>query len=199
MLSLMSQKINVLIVGGGNAAFIKARTFVKKGSKVTVISKEFNSKFKDLEQYGNLKLIKSEYEKKYIDCNHIIVIATDSENINSKIRLQCIENYKLYIDCTLPEEGTCITPCQRNTEHIFLGINTLNKNPKASVYLADKAEKYLNKYDEFVAFTSNVRNNIKDKNVKKDIVNFMCSDDFFFFYEKGKAEIVLKIFYEIEG
>lgn len=198
MLSLISKKINVLIVGGGNAALIKAKTFTKKGCLVSVISKDFNRGFKELESYSNLKLIKSEYEKKYVECNHIVIIATNSEKTNSEIRLHCIENYKLYIDCSIPEEGICVTPCQRNTENIFLGVNTSTSNPKVAVYLADKIKEYINKYDKFTEFTSRIRNNFKENCIKKEIIKFVCSDDFFFFYEKGKEDLVLRMFYPYE-
>ncbi len=198
MLSLISEKINVLIVGGGNAALIKCKTFIKKGCLVTVVAKDFNIAFKELENYNNLRIIKSEYEKKYIECNHIVIIATDLESLNLEIRKHCRENYRIYIDCSSPSEGLCVTPCQRNTENIFLGLNTLNGNPKISVYLSDKIKEYMNKYDEFTKFTSDIRNSIKCYDINKEIMNFMCSDDFFFFYEKGKAETVLKIFYPKE-
>ena len=41
MISLLSNKVNILIVGGGEAAFIKCRTFSKEGCNITVVSKEF--------------------------------------------------------------------------------------------------------------------------------------------------------------
>ena len=45
MISLLSNKVNILIVGGGEAAFIKCRTFSKEGCNITVVSKEFCSDF----------------------------------------------------------------------------------------------------------------------------------------------------------
>lgn len=195
MLSLISSKINVLVVGGGNAALIKAKTFVKKGCFVSVVSKEFNEGFKELENSSNLKVIKSEYKEEYIRCNHIVIIATDSKKVNENVRQHCEESCKLYIDCSSPEHGLCVTPCQRNTKNIFLGVNTSNKNPRAAVYIADKIKDYIGKYDEFIEFTSNVRNSIKESSKKREIMKFMCSEDFYFFYEKGKENIVLKMFY----
>ncbi|AWI06589.1 NAD(P)-dependent oxidoreductase [Clostridium drakei] len=195
MLSLMSNKIKVLIVGGGNAALIKAKTFIKKGCLVSIVAKDFNDGFKELKNYSNLKITKSEYKREYIECNHLVIIATNSEKINFEIRSHCIESYKLYIDCTSPENGLCVTPCQRNTKNIFLGVNTSSGNPRASVYLADKIKDCAVKYDKFIEFTSDLRKRLENSSIKKEIMKFVCSEDFYFFYEKGKEDIVLNMFY----
>ena len=49
MLSLLSNKINVLIIGGGEASLIKTKTFLNGGCNVTVVAKEFLEDFKNLQ------------------------------------------------------------------------------------------------------------------------------------------------------
>ncbi len=195
MVSLISPKINVLIVGGGRAALTKARTFVKKGCRVWVISKEFTQEFNELSGYPNLKCIKGEYSKQYISDKHIVIIATNCEETNQNIRNHCEEFYKLYIDCSTPKKGLCITTCQRSTKNITFGININDFSPKTSVFLADKIKNQLEKYDDFVTFTAFIRNSIKDFENKNEIMNFICSEDFLFFYNKGMAKSVFQMFY----
>jgi precorrin-2 dehydrogenase/sirohydrochlorin ferrochelatase len=199
MLSLVSKKINVLIVGGGRAALIKAKTFVKRGCQVEVVSKEFLEEFKKLGGYNNLKLIYGEYNNNYIIDKHIIIIATNCETINEVIRNNCNELYKLYIDCTEPKNGLCITPCNRETKNILFGVHTAKGNPKISVFLADKVKQELDKYDGLAEFTSNIRNKIKNCKRKQEILSFICSEDFYFFYSMGKEKIVLQLFYLQNG
>jgi precorrin-2 dehydrogenase/sirohydrochlorin ferrochelatase len=195
MISLISPKVNVLIVGGGRAALIKATTFAKKGCKVWVVSKKFIPEFSELNSYSNLKIINEEYNKHHICDKHIIIIATNCEEINAKIREHCDELSKLYIDCSNSKKGLCITACQRNTENTVFGINTSDGSPKTSIFLADKIKNKLEKYDDFVAFTSLIRNGAKGLENKNEIMNFACSDDFLFFYENGLGKIILKMFY----
>lgn len=197
MLSLISEKINVLIVGGGKAALTKAHTFADRGCRVTVVSKEFLEGFKELKSYKNIELIYDEYNKKYIYDKHVVIIATNSEEVNRVIREDCKEAYKLFIDCSSPKEGTCITPCQRNTKNTFFGLHTNSVSPKTSVYLANKVKNELEKYDEFVSFSSSIRNQIKDWDRKQQIMNFICSDDFYFFCEKGKHKEIFSMFYDL--
>lgn len=195
MLSLISQKINVLIVGGGKAALIKATTFAQKGCNVLIISKEFSTGFERLINYSNLRFIKAEYNKEYINNRHIVVIATNCENTNKKIRSHCEEVSKLYIDCTNPKEGLCVMTCQRSTKSTNFGINTTEVSPKTSIFLADKIKSKLEEYDDFVAFTALIRNKVKELENKNEIMDFICSDNFLFFYEKGLGESILKMFY----
>jgi len=196
MISLISEKINVLIIGGGKAALTKMRTFAGRGCRISLISKEFLEEFEELKVCNNIKLIYDEYNRKYIYDKHIVIIATNSKEVNKVIREDCRKLYKLFIDCSAPKEGTCITPCQRDTKNIFFGLHTKSVSPKTSVYLANKVKSELEKYDEFINFSSSIRNKIKDWDRKQEIMNFICSEDFYFFYKKKKEEAILKMFYE---
>lgn len=195
MLSLVSEKISVLIVGGGRAALIKARTFAKNGCRVWVISKKFLPEFYQLSISSNLKLVNEEYSKKHVIDKHLIIIATNNEDTNEEIRNHCDELYKLYIDCSIPKKGLCITSCQRSTKSTTFGINTKDFSPKTSVFLANRIKNKLEKYDDFIAFTAFIRNNIKDLANKNEIMDFICSEDFLFFYDKGMEKSILKMFY----
>ena len=45
MISLFSSRINVLIIGAGKAALIKAKTFLSNGCNVSVVAKEINEAY----------------------------------------------------------------------------------------------------------------------------------------------------------
>ena len=49
MISLFSSRINVLIIGAGKAALIKAKTFLSNGCNVSVVAKEINEAFYKLD------------------------------------------------------------------------------------------------------------------------------------------------------
>lgn len=197
-LSLISDKVNVLIIGGGRAASIKAKTFIKKGCNVSVVAKNFIEEFNELKNRSNVTLIKGEYDSNYIYKNHLVIIATDCATLNDKIRKDCDDIYKLYIECTSPKDGLCITPCQRSSKNISFGIHTRAGSPKTSVYVANKVRQYLDKYDSFVEFTCFVRNRVKNREDKEEIMDFICDDDFCFFCEKGKHKEVFSMFYDLD-
>ncbi|WP_051541907.1 NAD(P)-dependent oxidoreductase [Clostridium lundense] len=195
-ISLISDKTNVLIIGGGRAGFIKAKTFSKKGCNLTVVSKEFCEDFNSIESFSNVRLIKSEYNREYILNNHLIVIAVNNEEINSLIKKHCNELSKLYLDCTDFKKGLFVVPCQRSTNVTSFGINTKGGSPKTSRYLANKLSKVLYEYDSFVEYSYSLRNRIKDFHNKDEIMEFVASEDFYFFYKKNQHENILKMFYD---
>ncbi|MCX7905047.1 MAG: NAD(P)-dependent oxidoreductase, partial [Caloramator sp.] len=103
-ISLISQKTNVLVVGGGRAGYLKATSFLKKGCRVTVLSKGFIDDFRKLDSV-NLKLIEGNYSISYIQNHHLIVIATDDDELNDLVKMDCEKNFKLYLTCNDYRKG----------------------------------------------------------------------------------------------
>ncbi|NLU06880.1 MAG: NAD(P)-dependent oxidoreductase [Clostridiales bacterium] len=194
-LALLPSKITVVVIGGGRAAYIKSRTFALKGCRVCVLSPEFIGEFDGIKD--NIDMIKGKYQRKYIEDAHIVVIATGDKKLNGVIGRHCSQLCKIYLDASEPQRGNCIVPCQRNTENISLGINTRNVgiSPITSVFIAEKAVGYLRNYDDFVKFTSKMRNSIENEDIRKKIMRFVCTEDFYFFYKEGKSSEIIKMFF----
>lgn len=197
LLALLSPKIKVIIIGGGKAAYIKSRTFALRGCQVYVLSPQFINEFDNIKDYLNIHMILGKYEKRYIEDKHIIVIATDDTELNLSIGDHCRKLCKIYLDASQPKRGNCITPCQRNTKNVSLGVNTrgVGVSPITSVFIADQIAKYVKDYDDFVEFTSGIRNSIGNVEDRRKVMKFICSRDFYFFYKKGKAAVIMEMFY----
>ena len=198
MISLISNKVNILIVGGGEAAFIKCRSFSKKGCNVTVVSKEFCPEFLEVEGMCNVKLIKDEYNDGYVDNNHIVIIATNSKETNEIIKKYCDNICKLYVHCEDYKQGLFVTPVQKDTYNMKFALHTKYSSPKTALFMAKIMEDKLCQYTEFISYTFSIRNKVIKKNVKKEIMNFVCSEDFYFFYTKGFHDTILEMFYKNE-
>ena len=198
MISLLSNKINILIVGGGEAALIKCRSFAREGCNITVLSKEFSPGFNTLTENCNIKLIKGEYDESYIQRNHMVIIATDDKATNSIIKTHCDKNYKLYIYCADYKEGLLVTPVQKHTSNMKFALHTKNGSPKTALFMAKVVEDKLMEYTDFIDYTSALRNSIKSKAEKKEIMDFVCSEDFYFFYIKGVQNKIIEMFYGTE-
>ncbi|MCC9295068.1 NAD(P)-dependent oxidoreductase [Clostridium sp. WLY-B-L2] len=197
LIALLPSEIKVIVIGGGRAAYIKSRTFALKGCRVYVLSPEFIQEFYHMKDNLNVDIIPGLYQKKYIEDKHIVVIATSDRELNEVIGRHCRELCKIYLDASEPENGSCIIPCQRNTENISLGINTMGVgvSPMTSRFIADEVVKYLKDYDDFVKFTSKVRNNMGNMEYREKVMRFVCTEDFYFFYRKGKSSMIMKMFF----
>jgi len=169
----------VLILGGGNGAFIKTTTLLKRGFIVHCISKEFTTKFKELSfNYSNLVLLNETFNEELLDNYHLVVICTNDNIFNEKARAACNKKKKIFIDGTIPEESKAILCASRTTKNIALGIRINGKNPKSSVFLCNKGKKYYDKFDDYVEFTTIIRSNITKSDRKNEILDFINSDDF---------------------
>jgi len=195
MISLISSKINVLVVGGGPAGFIKAKSFAGRGCKVFVVSKEFCSRFDQLSGFQNVKLIKEPYEKQHIHDKHLIVIATNDPSLNQRIQKECEESHKIYLTCDDFRQGLFVTPVQKKTDFLHIALHTVLGSPKTSGFLLKLMEKEFHPYQQFVSFLCTFRNTIKDERNKNEIMDFMNTEDFYEFYQAGKHLLILKMFY----
>ncbi|GAB6167813.1 NAD(P)-dependent oxidoreductase [Clostridium carnis] len=193
-LALESKKLRVGIIGGGKAAFIKARNFINNECYVEVLSKEFSNELINLS--NDIVLLEGEYNKKFIKDKHIIIIAIDNEILVNKIISHCKEEYKIYINSASFEDGMAIVPVQRSSKYLNLAISTSVGNPKGAMMVAKNVLKILEEYDDFIFKTGKMRKNSKNiSKYKNDIINFICSEDFKFINEKGKDKLILEMFF----
>lgn len=195
-ISLLSNKINALVVGGGRAGFIKAKSLADKGCRVTIVSTDFICEFNQIMNLKNVEFIEGEYTVSMIADKHLIIIATNDEEVNRRIITDCENNFKLYLCCSNFRNGNFINPVQRNTDNAVFGINTKKGSPKTSVMLAEIIHKNVEYYDNYVDYVCKIREKIKGNINKCEILNFLSTEDFIYFFNKGFGEIVLKMFYE---
>lgn len=192
-ISIMSSKLRVGIIGGGKVGYLKGKNFSEKGCIIEVLSLSFVEEFYNLK---NTKLIKGDYNKKFLDDKHLIIIATDNENKNLEIKRDCEEKFKIYIFTPNYLKGIAVSPVQRELDNISFAVNTKRGNPKGALMLSNKIFELLNNYDAFIGYSSILREKAKlIEDSKKKIIEFICSEDFKFIYEKGKDKVVMELFF----
>lgn len=198
MLSLFSKELRVGIIGAGTAGFIKAKHFLEEGCYVEVLYKEINEKFNKLKS-DKLKLIEGKYKKDFIKDKHIVIIAIDDDECTKTIIEDCKNTYKIYINSRDFMEGMGSVPVKKDMGNFCVGINTKGGNPKGSIMLGEKVEESLKEYDDFIGFTTILRNELKKiDSIKREAIDFLFTDDFMYFYKKKKASLVMQLFYEEE-
>lgn len=194
-ISLISGKINVLIVGGGRAGFIKAKSFSERGCSVYVLARNFIEEFNYMKDMDRIVLIEGDYCIEHIKDKHIIVIATGDLELDSKIKSDCESMYKVYLTCSNYKEGLFVTPVSVGTENIQIAVNTKHGSPKTSLLIGDVLKKKVNEYDGFAGYVCSLRQTLKDSGCLREIMDFVNTHEFFEFYNKGYQDKVLKMFY----
>ena len=77
---------------------------------------------------------------------------------------------------------------------MFLDINKTLKfwSQEPKLKIIDK----LKEYDDFIGYSSLIRSKAKTIiEYKKDIIDFVCSEDFKYIYDKKKDKVVIEMFF----
>lgn len=192
-IGLMSSKTRVGIIGAGRAGFIKAKHFALNGCYVEIMAKEFSKEVIDISSECNLILINEEFTIDFLKDKHIIIIAVDDNDLKKQIREYCESNYKIYIDSSNFKDGMGVVPVERQSKNIMVALNTKIGNPKGAVLISKKIKNIIDEYDEFIEFTSKLRNNSKELlKYKKDIVEVIGTEDFEMLYKENNHEEFLR-------
>ncbi|MGL5648512.1 MAG: NAD(P)-dependent oxidoreductase [Clostridium sp.] len=192
-IGVLSKRVKVLVIGGGRGSFIKLKNLVKTKANVTVLSENF---IKEIEEIKEVTKIKDRYNKDYLKGYKLVIICIDNKEVLKTIMEDCEALDKLYLNGTEGLNGDFIIQTTISTKNINIGLNTKNKNPKGSVYLRETLRDEVEGLDLFIEYTSNIRNRIKVREDKKEILDFIHSNDFKYMFDKGKGDYILKMFFE---
>ncbi|MDO5707236.1 MAG: NAD(P)-dependent oxidoreductase [Andreesenia angusta] len=197
----LKNDIDVLILGGGRAAEIKMKSFNNQGINPDIYSKNIESEYiKKGINNGNIKRLdrKTKLES-IIDNYHIINILTNDEEFNLYIKSLCEKKKKLYLFGEDYSLGNTIIPIQKETDRLAFSMRTIGASPISSRYISEKIENILFEYDDFIDYIISLRKRLIEMNIDEslryEIMKFINSDDFFYFYNENKADMILKLFY----
>ena len=194
-ITFFGEKLKIGVIGAGRGALIKVRNFYNKGSNIEVLSLDFLADFYKFNE-NKVKLIKGSYNKDFILDKHLIIIAIDDESVINKIKSDCEELFKIYINSSKFREGMGVIPVTRESEFITVAVNTKVGNPRGSVMVANSITESLQEFDEYINLTGKIRNCLTlDKEIKDDLLKFINSSDCKFFYSKNKILEVFRLFY----
>lgn len=148
MVDIYNKKI--VVAGGGEIGYRKARNLLEFGARVIAISPEFIGKFYELEmEYGEgIRLIDDFYRKEYIRDCFMVIGATSSREINRQISM---DSRELNILCNIvdsQEESSFISPAIINGEGLIVSISTMGKFPYLCKRIREDMESKYSKFDE---------------------------------------------------
>lgn len=135
----------VVIFGGGEVGERKAALFCNYAS-VTVVSREFTLRLRQLSEEGKLGLIKvkdiTEKEiSEYLKNAFITIPATNDAVLNEKIAKTASLNGILVN--RVDEMGDVIVPSVIKRGDVIIGISTLGKSPALSKYIRERIEEFI--------------------------------------------------------
>lgn len=161
---LKVNKLNILVVGGGNVGHEKLHFLFKSSpnAQVEVVAKHFLPETEELAKKHGAKLVKGRYKKKYLKKKHFVIAATNDAKLNKKVHRHAKKRYLLANIADTPELCDFYMGGIVNKGHVKIGISTNGKSPTAAKRLRQFFEEVIpENVNEMVENLNEYRSTIK--------------------------------------
>lgn len=147
--------VEVLVIGAGQVALRKIRSFIGAGAKITVIASEIHPEILEI---PDLKIKKKNVEAEDIhDAYTLAILATDSIAVNEEMGDLCREKGILVNRCDDPDSSDFITGSVIDRPPLIIGMNS-SGSPAVSRLVKKHLEKHL---DPDLSVLAEVLNDIR--------------------------------------
>lgn len=131
--------MRILVVGGGKVGTKRALKFREYGADVTVVSLSFSDELSKREDIRRIELDAREVDQEFLRDYDIVVTATNSPELNSRICDLCRKARKLCNNPTNPPDSSFIVPIFYEDEDIGIAVTTMGKSSIMSKVILDRA------------------------------------------------------------
>ncbi len=160
----------VLILGGGSVAERKALKFVEAASKVTVLSKSFTKRLREVGEEGRVNLIEIDAVasfdliRRLVSSSDIVVAATGDHRLNKLIVDEAKRTGALTNAADDPEISDFTMPALKTKGTISLAVSTGGKSPAMAKILLERLERSIREEDVLmVRLMESIRHALKGR------------------------------------
>lgn len=153
-----------LVVGGGAVGSRKAKTLLRAGARVTVISPQASAEIRDLVKKGQLVWFERSYRSSDMEGMFLVFCATDDPDVNQRIEVDARRHSVLCNYADQPERGHFILPSIVERGDLLVSISTSGKSPAVARRLRKDLEAYFGEeYTPFLQLMGAVRKQLLEQ------------------------------------
>lgn len=131
----------ILIIGGGNVAFQKAKILSQYTKDIDFLAKEFKEEL--VREFGDHKFIKKSYKKNYLKGYFLVYACSNDENLN-RIISKDAKSLKILVNvCDKPDLSDFISPAIYKKENLSIAVTSNAKDVRKSIDLRNKIKEFL--------------------------------------------------------
>ena len=181
----------VVIIGGGEAAFKKARNVLPHCGAITVVASRFSSKMDKLPVKKVRMKIDSIFQLDgFLQDGSIVIIATDDISLNDRLERECRKRGMLFnrVD---RGDSPFIFPASFDIDGVVISVSTRGRSPSLSRYLSKLLQKDVRDYAVALPVLEKLRARVKlsTPGDRADYFNGLLSDqDFWALIGSGRTE-----------
>lgn len=167
------------VIGGGNAAYRKAKTLIGNGARVRVISRELSEKFRDMD----VEYIQKEYSDGDIKDSFLVIAATDNPELNRKIGkdVRRRKGANLFLSSDNKDNSDLMFSAYTEFGDIKIAVSTGGGYPMLGAAICRRLEGECKKYNEINKILSDYRKRILDSRLdaeqKRGLMEKLVSDE----------------------
>ncbi|NRA82447.1 MAG: siroheme synthase [Gammaproteobacteria bacterium] len=158
------QKLDVLVVGGGDVATRKVELMLKTPAKVTVVAPSLSKTITELKQQQKIQHIDGRYDKRLLVGKQLVFVATANRELNRQISIDARAAGVLANVVDDPELCHFITPSIVDRAPMIFAISSEGNSPVLVRYWREKLETILPQtMGKIATFAGNQRRQIKQQ------------------------------------
>ncbi|GAA0822982.1 hypothetical protein GCM10009111_32050 [Colwellia asteriadis] len=159
---LDANRINALVVGGGDVAARKIELLLKTTTKITVMSLQLSESVARLIQDNQLTHLAHDYEAGHLADTTLVIAATDNAQVNQRIYNEALPLKILINVVDQPELCTYITPAIIDRAPMIVALSSSGSAPILVRMLREQIEKVLPQgYGRLADFSLKFRDHVK--------------------------------------
>ena len=150
-----------LVVGGGEVGARKVKTLLSCGASVVLVSPEVEEWLEEKIEEGVVHLVGNHYEAKQLEGCFLVIAATDSLELNSRIAKDAEKRGLLCNVVDYPQEGNFILPALIQRGALTVAISTSGKSPALARQIREDLEQRFGaEYADFLEIMGAVRSRL---------------------------------------
>jgi uroporphyrin-III C-methyltransferase/precorrin-2 dehydrogenase/sirohydrochlorin ferrochelatase len=157
-----SNKINAIVIGGGDVAARKIELLLKATTNITVMAAQVNSSVLRLIEHYQLNWLEHNYQAGFLNDKSLVIAATDNNQVNKAIAEEA-EQLKLLVNVVdQPDLCTYITPAIIDRSPMIIAISSCGSAPVLVRMLREQIDKLLpDAYGKLAKFSFKFRDHVK--------------------------------------
>lgn len=159
---LTANKINALVIGGGDVAARKIELLLKTTTNISVMCEQMNMSVERLINTNQLEWLNHNYQSGLLSSYNLVIAATDNTSVNAEIFDEADSLGILINVVDQPELCTYITPAIIDRSPIIIAMSSSGSAPILLRMLREQIEKILpDRYGKLAEFSFKFRDHVK--------------------------------------
>jgi siroheme synthase-like protein len=186
-IALHGERLTAVVVGGGRVGTRKALSLADAGVQVLVVAPETTPELELAARAQRVKLVRGEYTADQIGRAMLVVAATDSREVNTRIALDAHARGKLVNITDFPDEGNFHTMALHRSGDVTIAVSAGGVPGAASRIRDAIAERFDGRYERAISALRGLRSRLIARGGEdwRDAAPKLLADDFCSAVEDG--------------